>query len=910
MNALASRPGSVDLFELIDALPTLVSYVDRDERYRFCNRAYERWFGVPREQQVGRTVREVVGDEARATLEGPISSALAGRESAFDTELVYHRGGTRHVHARYVPHRVNGEVAGFFVLVEDVTEGHRALAEAADRKREAEDARNLLDTLLEHVPEGITIVAGPPDFPVVANSRLAAEMLQRPPAALRGRPAGHHVEQFGLFMADGCTRPAPEQLPLYRAAQLGQRVRDEHWVIRRPDGTAITVLVDVNPIRDREGRIQGAINCWRDVTERERTEQRLRDSEERFRVAQESSPIAFSMFRPVHDGARIVDFETIYANPAAVRASGRDVVTGERLLTLYPQARNNGFFDLLAAALRTEAPQRRELRFVGEGFDHLFDVSAVRMDAEVAVWLQDLSDRERALARLRESEARFSVIADSSPILVWVHDASGKLLTVNRAYCEFFGVTEEEVRGPNWRPLVHPEDAAHYVDEFVRCTAERVPFRAQARVRRGDGAWRWIDSVGLPRFSAAGEFLGLTGSSPDITDRVEMEQALREADRRKDEFLATLAHELRNPLAPIRQAATIARSPAANATQVRWSLDVIERQVSHMALLLDDLLDVSRITRGRLALNPSPLDLRGVIDIAVETARPVLDASRQRIAIEMPAAPVTVHADPLRLAQVLANLLTNAGKYGEPDGVVNIAVRTEADAVCIEVRDTGIGIAADALAAVFEVFSDAKPALDRTGKGLGIGLALARALVALHGGTLTAVSAGVGCGATFTVRLPRSGAAVAPASAAAREARAAASGRRILVVDDNADAAESLAAMLRLAGHEVMTAHGGAAGLDAAGRFAPDAALLDLGMPDLDGYALARELRARRAEQPLTLIAVTGWGQAEDRRRSAAAGFDHHLTKPVDPDELAALLARATPGAAAAGDAPAPVKPG
>jgi CheY-like chemotaxis protein len=266
----------------------------------------------------------------------------------------------------------------------------------------------------------------------------------------------------------------------------------------------------------------------------------------------------------------------------------------------------------------------------------------------------------------------------------------------------------------------------------------------------------------------------------------------------------------------------------------------------------------------------------------------------------MPAAPVVVDADPLRLAQVLANLLTNAAKYGEPGGTVNVTVRSDPEATAIEVRDTGIGIAPEALDSVFEMFSIVKPAMERAGKGLGIGLALARALMAMHGGTLTASSAGIGRGAAFTVRLPGAAAAIAPATSGTVMPSAATPGRRILVVDDNADAADSLAQLLRLDGHETVAAHDGAAALVAAERLAPEVALLDIGMPGMDGYALARELRTRAAGRRLMLIAVTGWGQAEDRRRSADAGFDHHLTKPVDPQALAALLADPRPALRAA----------
>ena len=502
--------------------------------------------------------------------------------------------------------------------------------------------------------------------------------------------------------------------------------------------------------------------------------------------------------------------------------------------------------------------------------------------------------RARAENALRESEERFRTMADSFPLLVWVLDPLGRIQFVNRACHEFFGTAQGGLERDGWLPFLHPDDAEGYMDEVTAALAARRSFSVMGRARRNDGEWRWIQSVGAPRFSADRQFLGIVGSSPDITELIEASDALREADRRKDEFLATLAHELRNPLAPIRQAARLSRSPQATDAQRRWSQEVIERQVQHMALLLDDLLDVSRITRGRLELRRERVALASVVDTALETARPLLDEHRQTLTLNMPANAVWLDADPLRLAQVVANLLTNAAKYSEPGGHVTLTAGRQDGALAISVRDTGIGIESGLLPRVFEMFSQVKNSLDRAQAGLGIGLALVKGLVELHEGTVEATSEGLGKGAEFIVRLPL------PADAAAADLRIRAMPRhesprqaRILVADDNRDAAASLATLLQIDGHDITVANDGKAALAAAEAFRPHFALLDIGMPKLNGYQVAQHIRAAPWGKAMVLVAVTGWGQAEDKRRAHEAGFDHHFTKPLDLDVLGAFLGEA-----------------
>lgn len=441
-----------------------------------------------------------------------------------------------------------------------------------------------------------------------------------------------------------------------------------------------------------------------------------------------------------------------------------------------------------------------------------------------------------------------------------------------------------------WRDRLHPDDAHRIEAEFTAAAAQRSIHHAEYRIIRADtGEIRWL--------SAFARFLGEEGTAPqravsislDITDRMSAEEGMRTADRRKDEFLATLAHELRNPLAPIRNAAKILGVENLERKQLAWCREVIQRQTEHMALLLDDLLDVSRVTLGRLQLKKEPIELTKLIDSAFETARPLIETRRHRLTLSLPDAPVLLEVDPLRIAQVLANLLTNAAKYMDPGGDIVLAVRKRGNGVEISVKDTGIGLESADLEQVFTMFSQVSSALDRSQGGLGIGLALVRGLVTLHGGTIRAQSEGAGRGSEFIVELPG---LVVPETQLSAPSMLVKSQKtwRILVADDNRDAADSLAMLFELSGHEIRIANNGAEAITIAEAFQPHAAFIDIGMPVLNGYEVARRIRQHSWGAGVRLVALTGWGQEENKRQAERSGFDRHVIKPVDPDQLDNLL--------------------
>jgi PAS domain S-box-containing protein len=445
---------------------------------------------------------------------------------------------------------------------------------------------------------------------------------------------------------------------------------------------------------------------------------------------------------------------------------------------------------------------------------------------------------------------------------------------------------------------LHPDDRESLQAAFAAAQDPQGPgtFSAEYRILRSNGEVRWIVGRAQTFFTGEGAQRRperTVGAEIDVTDRKRIEMDLRSADRRKDEFLATLSHELRNPLAPIRTAAQMLTVANLDREQLAWARQVIHRQVEHMARLLDDLLDVARITRGKLELRKERVDLGTIVDAAIESARPLITARKHGLTVDLSPQLPSLNADPVRLAQVLSNLLTNAAKYTDPPGRIALTARVvDEDTLRISVKDNGIGLSQAARAHIFQMFSQVEDAYSRSEGGLGIGLALVKGLVSLHGGTIEALSEGPGTGSEFVVTLPIDhGYAGEEADApAARGPSAVPSTRRILVADDNQDAADSLAMLLQASGHEVRTAHGGESALSIASSFQPSVALLDIGMPDLDGYEVAKRIRSAPWGKGMHLIAVTGWGQEEDKRRALGAGFDFHLTKPIELHQLETLL--------------------
>ncbi|HET8541123.1 MAG TPA: PAS domain-containing protein [Anaeromyxobacter sp.] len=500
----------------------------------------------------------------------------------------------------------------------------------------------------------------------------------------------------------------------------------------------------------------------------------------------------------------------------------------------------------------------------------------------------EITDLRKADQALRESAERFETLADNIAQLAWMADEQGSVFWYNRRWFEYTGTTLQEMQGWGWRGVHHPDHVGRVVAEFDRCVRTGEAWEDTFPLRGRDGAYRWFLSRALPIRDPSGRVVRWFGTNTDVTVQREAEQALRDADQRKNDFLAVLSHELRGPIAPIRNGIYLLDKLPADSVQAARARQVIARQTEHLARLVDDLLDATRISRGKVQLQREVVDLRDLVRRACDDHRSGFEQARIELSLHFPAAPVRADVDPTRIAQVVGNLLGNALKFTPAGGAVTVRLRAVNGRAELRVHDTGVGIDRDQLGRMFEPFAQEERNLARSRGGLGLGLALSRGLAQLHGGTITARSDGPGKGAEFVMSLSLAvGTPEAASTGWTADARAR---RRVLLVDDNADAARMLADVLELLGHEVSVAADGTTGIALARELRPDVVICDLGLPDVDGYEVARTLRSDEALRSTRLIALSGYGQPEDKQRAREAGFEAHLTRPAPLDALAAAL--------------------
>jgi PAS domain S-box-containing protein len=475
---------------------------------------------------------------------------------------------------------------------------------------------------------------------------------------------------------------------------------------------------------------------------------------------------------------------------------------------------------------------------------------------------------------------------------IFMLDPAGRVVGWNAGAERILGYTDGDIMGKPFNLIFTAEDReAQRPEQELKAARENGRADDERWHVRKDGSRFWASGVVTPLWDDAGTLQGFAKVLRDITDRKKTEEELEEANRRKDEFLAMLAHELRNPLAPILNAVHLVKREPASSPTLQQAGGIIERQLGRVVRIVDDLLDVSRITRGKIQLRKERVTLQAVVNHAVETVRSFIESRKHSQSVALPPEAIWLEADPLRLEQVLVNLLNNAAKYTEPGGKISITAERVGNECELKVRDTGVGIVAEMLPRVFDLFVQADKSLDRSQGGLGIGLTLVKKLVAMHGGTVEARSEGIGHGSEFVVRLP-----VVPEVAGLKPEQAPQAAQktqnplRVLIVDDNVDTAESLAMLLKLFGHETRVAHTGQRALQMAVVEKPDVLVLDIGLPGMDGYEVAQRIRQHGELANVRLIAVSGYGQDADRKRSEVAGFNHHLVKPVDPAKLQELL--------------------
>ena len=691
----------------------------------------------------------------------------------------------------------------------------------------------------------------------------------------------------------GATWHRDQLLPIFRHGEM----QDVYWTY------------SYSPIDDPESAngVGGILVICTETTEQVLAARTLSAERERFVQLFDSAPI----FLAVLEGPEHV---IKLANTGYLKLVGHRPIVGRRVADAIPEAVGQGYIGLLDQVYRSRQSYsafgaKFAMQPVPDGptedryVDFIYQPMTGADGAVTGILVQgvDVTARANSERALALNRSRLDYATRLSGVGFWYCDLPFDVLEWDdRVKEHFFFPPTARITIDDFYARIHDEDREPTRKAIAASISSRAPYDIVYRtVHPTTGAVKWVRALGGTDYAIDGTPAYFDGVTVDVSAHKLDEQKLsmlneqlRSQDRLKDEFIATLSHELRNPLAPIRAAARVIASPQLTPVQLQRAQVIIERQVANMSLLLDDLLDIARITQGKLQLKKTIVSLFDVVDAAVEAVRPALESKRQPLSLSLPAEPVSLSADPLRVSQVLSNLLTNASKYSDPGGRIELSAATEGDSIRLSVKDEGIGLAPDSVAGIFAMFSQIEGVRGMSDGGLGIGLALVKGLSELHGGAVEARSAGLGQGSEFVVRLPLGATPRAesfiPDPLESKEPVR----RKVLVADDNVDAAEGVSMLIELAGHEVRVVHSGQGALSLAQLFRPDIALLDIGMPDLSGYELALRLRKEPWATSLQLIALTGWGQDRDRRQAFEAGFDHHLSKPVDPDVLLELIRR------------------
>jgi len=780
-----------------------------------------------------------------------------------------------------------GGIGGVLVVCNESTQ-------QVDAARRLASERDRLARLFDQTPAFMALLGGPEHRFEIANPSYLQLVAHRPvlgktvAEALPEAVEQGYVALLDRVFASGkayIARGARYALQLTPGAPAAERFLDFVY----------------QPIKDPDGTVTGIFVEGADVTDRALSDAALRESEARFRSA----------LRAGRMGSWETDYETMTRTWSAegmglfglALPDGRGQVGGpndEYVAALHPDDRHLAQRfrqladqqDSFAAEYRIVRPDGTKLWLSGRGsvVQRGPDGRAQRLISIMA----DATESKQVEEQLRIERERLDMALAAGNMGAYDMDLEQGVLWWSHKTYALFGVDPAQfVPTPeNVLALLHPDDRENFSQRRAQAIAEQRPFVHEFRVQRPDGTLTWLGHRGQAVYDAHGRPVRNFGITMDITERKQLEEVLRDADRKKDRFIAILAHELRNPLAPIRNAVNVMRKTGPATATAAWCHDVIDRQVGQMARLLDDLLDVSRLSRGQLRLRLQSIELAAVIEQAIETAQPLIDAGRHAFTVALPPQPLALSGDLTRLAQVFSNILINAAKYTPPQGEITLAVQQQDHTAVVTITDSGIGIAAHDLPGIFDMFGQVESASHRSQGGQGIGLSLAKGLVEMHGGSIAAISEGEGRGCCFEVVLPLAQATRGPDASVVYDAATPQAGLRILIADDLPDAADSLALLLQAMGHAVDVAYDGEHALRRAEDLRPDVVLLDLGMPRLTGYEVCRRIRAAPWGAGTVLIAQSGWGQAQDRARTREAGFDHHVVKPVQVEALTPLFRR------------------
>ena len=878
--------------QLFEASPDCVKLLDAEGRIVAMNRCGLRVFGVDDIEAVrGRTWKSFCPAAYHPDLDAALATARGGGVGRFRGCMPNAAGATT-----WWDVTISAIGAGLLATSRNITDQVAAEAERERLVAELRSANERMEDVFRQAPAFMCVFSGPDLVFEMENERYLQLVGGRSAIGLPLRQALPELAGQGFIeLLEG----------VYRSGEPVAGSDVPVMLQRRPDGPPERRFVDqvYMPLRDPDGDITGILVHGIDVTDRKLAEIELFESRERFQkiVSQAATGVV-----QMDTEGRIVLVNQKYCDMVGrseaelVGASVLDVTAPDSVPVTVDAVRR------LAAGESGVVIDKEYLRRDGTLMPATSSVNALRGPAGefqglVAI-VVDTTEKRAAEERLRASEERYRTLFESVDqgfcILEMIFDEQDR--PVDYRFLEMNAMFEAHTglvggAGKTARELV-PDLDSFWFETYGRVaqTGEAARFESEAPAME-----RWFDVYATRLGGADSRRVALLFS--DITKRKESEATLRklandlaEADRRKTEFLATLAHELRNQLAPIRSGLSVMRLKGDSPASVARVREMMERQVGYMVHLIDDLLDIARISGGKLELKRERADLRAVLSSAVETSLPLIETGRHALTLDLPDAEVPAEVDMTRIAQVVANLLNNAAKYTPAGGRLGLSLRVEDHEAVIAVSDNGIGIPPDQLSSVFDMFSQVGQHTDRSQGGLGIGLSLVRRLVTMHGGEVGATSAGPNAGSTFTVRLPlAAGAGAAGRGAAAANADGAGGeGMKILVVDDNVDAAVTLSMILEACGYSARVAHDGARAVELAAAFRPQVAFLDIGMPGMDGYDTARAMRQVAGLENLTLVALTSWGADSDRQKSSAAGFDHHLTKPVQLDVVQELLAR------------------
>jgi PAS domain S-box-containing protein len=690
------------------------------------------------------------------------------------------------------------------------------------------------------------------------------------------------------------TTREPVENPALRALKTGTIVGlANHTVLIARDGTEHAIDDSAAPIK-REGNdhLFGAVLIFRDITERRASE----EAAAKYTAIVESSDDAIV--------SKNLDGVVTSWNQGAENIFGytAEEMIGSPIYRIIPEELHAEEDEVLARLRRGEKISHFETtRRTKNGRDLSISlsVSPVR-DSQgdiigAAKVARDFTEQRKAEASLRDTTERLRLALEAGNMGSWEWNSRSNSVIWSSSLETIYGLAPGNFPGTLEAALsyIDPSDRQMVQSALKESIDDGSDLLIEYRIKRDDGSRRWIEARGRKIEQSDGDDVRLVGVCADITDRRNTEDSLRliaaelsEADRRKNEFLAMLAHELRNPLAPIRNALQIMKLSGEGGVRLHSAANMMERQVGQLVRLVDDLLDVSRISRGKIELRLDRVDLAGILEQSIEAARPSCETGDVALNLYMPDEPVYLRGDAARLTQLIGNLLNNGCKFTERGGRIDVTVERDRGLAVISVKDTGIGIAPEQIDSIFDMFVQADTSLERTASGLGIGLTLVKNLTEMHGGSVEARSEGIGRGSEFIVRLPLMSAESPARTESKKSRKKEVRDSKILVVDDNIDSADSLSMLLQISGYEVQKAHDGRQAVEMAGSFRPDVVLLDIGLPLLNGYEAAQTIRKQAWGEKMVLFALTGWGQQEDRERSKQAGFDVHLVKPIDHDEL------------------------